>query len=825
MPTVLDLSGRWTARRADQTETLAATVPGCIHHDLLRARKIPDPFYRDHEEHLGWIGEQGWVYRRTFRATAALLAHARVDLVAHGLDTFATVRVNGEELGHTDNMFRTWTWDLRSVLKPGDNEIEVEFDSVLPYIRAKAAKRPMPSWGGPREVRHRAYVRKEPCNFGWDWGPTLVTCGIWRPLEIVAWSGARLAEVHPRQKVTARRAVQSLDVSVQSLDGEPRTVRARLRRQGKVAAEREVAVGDGGKASLKLALANPDLWWPNGMGKQPLYDLEVELRGPDGAVEDAWTRRVGFRTVRLVQKRDGKGRTFHFEVNGQAFFTKGANWIPADAILSRMTPARTRDLLQSAADANMNLVRVWGGGLYPEDGFFDLCDELGLLVWQDFMFACSGYPAFDPEFLASVRHEAEDNVRRIRHHACLALWCGNNELEQGLVGPEWTGRQMAWSDYEKLFDDLLPSVVAAHAPDTDYIPSSAHTPGENRRKDAQDPESGDAHLWSVWHGRQPFEWYRTTRHRFVSEFGFQSFPEPKTTHGYTTPADRNITSYVMELHQRSGIGNDAIMTTMLQWFRMPRDFDQLLWMSQVLQSLGIKVAVEHWRRNQPRTMGSIYWQLNDCWPVASWSSIDFHGRWKALHYEARRFYAPLLVSGVEREADGVVEVHATNDTAAPVKAEVVWTLTRANGAPVAKGRKRLDLAPGNTRVADVDCADALARHGPRDLLVWLELRKGRTAVSRNLVHFRKPKHLELDAPELTWTAAPTGDHAYTVAVTARRPALWVRLGLASADARWSDNFFHLQAGETREILCHPDRKLTAAAFKKQVEVWSLTDSY
>jgi len=353
------------------------------------------------------------------------------------------------------------------------------------------------------------------------------------------------------------------------------------------------------------------------------------------------------------------------------------------------------------ADANMNMLRVWGGGTYENEVFYDLCDELGICVWQDFMFACSTYPTFDEAFIENLRAEFTDNVRRLRHHACIALWCGNNELEQGLVGDTWNGGQMSWEDYSKLFDKLLPETILPLDPDRDYWPCSPHSP-QGDRKDHSNPKWGDAHLWDVWHGRKPFEWYRTCEHRFNSEFGFQSFPEPKTVYGYTAPQDRNVTTRVMEHHQRSGIGNAVIMQYMLDWFRLPTAFDNTLWLSQILQGMAMKYAVEHWRRAMPRGMGTLYWQINDCWPVASWSSIDYHGRWKALHYMARAFYAPVLVSGVENTEKAEVAIHVTNDRMEDVPGAVSWRVTDSAGKVLARGRKKVVAkALANTPVETV----------------------------------------------------------------------------------------------------------------------------
>ncbi|UCC18037.1 MAG: glycoside hydrolase family 2 protein, partial [Dehalococcoidales bacterium] len=506
------------------------------------------------------------------------------------------------------------------------------------------------------------------------------------------------------------------------------------------------------------------------------------------------------------------------------FFAKGANWIPADTFAPNLTAEDYTRLIKDAAEANMNMLRVWGGGIYEPDLFYDLCDEMGICVWQDFMFACAAYPSFDEEFMDNVHAEVEDNVRRLRHHPSIALWCGNNEIEQGWVGEGWEGRHMSWEDYSKLFDELIPGVTRELDPDRDYWPCSPHSPYGDR-SDFNDIRWGDAHLWDVWHGKQPFEWYRTAMHRFSSEFGFQSFPEPGTVYGYTEPQDRNITSYVMEHHQRSGIGNTTIMTYMLDWFRIPSDFEMTLWTSQVLQGLAMKYAIEHWRRNMPRTMGTLYWQLNDCWPVASWSSIDYHHRWKALHYMAKRFFSPLLVSGVEDAEKGTVEIHVTSDLLEECEGEVSWDLSTVNGEIILRESKPLDIMPGkNIRAHTLNCSKEIKEYGIRNLMVWLNLKVNGEDVSSNFVSFIKPKHLDLVRPEIGLEIKSVDDKI-RVTLTSETPALWVWLEMEGIDARYSDNFFHLWQGHPVTVEIAPEEKISQDEIRKRLKVRSLVDTY
>ena len=821
----LDLSGSWTLRRVGQKRAIPATVPGCVHTDLLAAGEIEDPFCRDNEERLQWIGEEDWIYERTFEVDE-LDDAASVLLRCEGLDTLATVYLNDMEIGSADNMYRTWEFDVRKVLCPGRNTIAIHFASAVNFIAEKHAEGTLPSWTSRREPLGRAWLRKEPCNFGWDWGPVLVTAGIWRAINIVVFETARLSDMEITQDHTLESVSLDIGVTAEVIDAAaPLEALVKVSYKGGVVASSRIKLVRG-SGSTRLSIRNPQLWWPNGMGEQPLYEVGVDLCSGH-AVIDQETRRIGLRTLRLDRQADEWGESFQFVVNDVPFFAKGANWIPADAFASRMTRVEYARLIKAASVANMNMLRCWGGGIYESDAFYDLCDEYGLCVWQDFMFACALYPIFDEAWLANVKVEAEQNVRRLRHHPSIALWCGNNELEQGMISDRWDARHMSLSDYARLFDELLPGVVRRLDPHRDYWPGSPHTPPPGERNHFNDPARGDSHLWEVWHGRQPFEWYRSAFHRFCSEFGFQSFPEPRMVAGYTAAEDRNITSYVMEHHQRSGIGNTVIMQYMLEWYRMPVGFENTLWLSQIQQGMAIKYAVEHWRRNRPRCMGALYWQLNDCWPVASWASIDYAGHWKALHYMARRFYAPIMISGVEDAAEGTVTVHLSNDNRRPFQGVMQWRVTQVDGTLLREGTKKARLdGDGGALQTTVKLADLLKKHGPRDLLVWLVAQDEQgSQVSWNLVTFCRPKHLELQPPKIRIDIRPWDDNSYAVTLTARHPALWVWLSLEGVEAKYDDNFICIEPERPVRIRVTPDTRLKLEAFRHALQVSSIRDTY
>jgi len=816
----LSLNGKWMLQRDGEKKMLTATVPGDVYGDLLKAKAIPDPYYRDNELDLQWIGKSGWTYGRTFTVSKSFASHERILLRCDGLDTLASIIVNDRKVSKTDNMYRTWEFDIKKYIVPGRNRISVHFDSAVTYSKKRMKERILPQWN---QATGNAYLRKEPCNFGWDWGPCLVTCGIWRDIGLIAFNTARFADVLIFQHHKKNTVTLKIKAEIEKNREAKIFTSVTLFRGGKELAAKKVVRG--ASSNLSLTVENPELWWPNGMGSQPLYDITVELIDNKGNLLDSHVKRIGLRTLRLDRHKDKWGESFRFVANGIPFFAKGANWIPADAVLSRLTSNDYERLIEDSAEANMNMLRVWGGGIYEDDVFYRFCDEHGICIWQDFMFACATYPVFDRNFMKNVGAEAEDNVRRLRHHPSIALWCGNNELEMGLVGDKWDDQQMSWKDYGKLFDSALPDIIARLDPQRDYWPCSPHSPIGDRKRHYS-PDSGDAHLWGVWHGLQPFEWYRTCRHRFNSEFGFQSFPEPETIAVFTLPEDQNVTSYVMEHHQRSGIGNTTIMRYMLDWFRLPGSFDMTLRLSQILQGMAIKYACEHWRRSMPRGMGTLYWQLNDCWPVASWSSIDYFGRWKALHYMAKKFFAPLLISGLEDLEKGTVEVHVTSDLMATAEVEASWTLTDAGGKKVTGGKVEAKIAPHKSvRVKTLKLKEYIDQNSIRDMMLWLELKSKGKIVSTNFVFFARPKHLELQAPGITTGVKAAKDGAFKVTLKSKKPALWTWLEIDGLDARMTDNFVHVRPGRSVVITVTPAKNIGLNAFAKRLVVRNLIDTY
>ncbi|MDR1533117.1 MAG: glycoside hydrolase family 2 protein [Clostridiales bacterium] len=781
----ISLNGKWDLR--GEGVSCAGEVPGSVYSFLLACGGMPDPYYRDNELGALKLMDKDYTFSRTFAVSPEFAAGPAL-LRCEGLDTVCSLRINGKTAGEADNMHRIWEFDVTGLLQSGENTIEIFFPSVTKFIKQRQKEDYV---GGTYHAMDGfPHVRKAHCMFGWDWGPRLPDAGIWRGIYLID-GGARITDLHIRQRHESGKVF----------------VRPALQYTGEAEVQITMTAPSGEKTGLPrdewTEVVNPELWWPRGYGGQPLYTLEAAL-AENGGTADRAVRRIGLRTMTVTREKDQWGECFDQTVNGVRFFAMGADYIPEDNILSRVTPERTRRLLEQCAAANFNSIRVWGGGYYPEDFFFDVCDELGLVVWQDFMFSCANY-RLTLEFERSIRAEFADNIRRMRHHASLGLWCGNNEMEMFQSYYAYNGTDKTRSDYIRMFEHIIPEVLREYDPDTFYWPASPSSGGGFYKPN--DPDMGDVHYWDVWHGGKPFADYRNHYFRYVSEFGFQSFPDIKTVQSYTLPSDRNIFSRVMEMHQRNEGANGKILQYLSQTFLYPADLETLLYASQLLQAEAIRCGVEHWRRNRGRCMGAIYWQLNDIWPVASWASIDYFGRWKALHYYARRFFAPIMISCLEAgettdrvsvvtepspiETSSVLCV--ANETPREVKGEARWTLRDSYGKPLDSGVFPFvvpRLSSYWCGKLDFGCTDFLENY------LSYEFVTDGAAVSRGTVIFTAPKHFHFRDPGLT--ARISGRK---ITVTARAYAKGVEIYSPDCDLVLSDNYFDMDPGEvTVEIL-------------------------
>ena len=762
---MLDLCGKWALCDESGGHAVALTLPGDGISALHAAAAIPDPYWGRNEYGLRWICARDWVATRAFRVD-------RTDqvLVVSMLDTVAEVTVNGICVLRSDSMFRSYRVDLSGVLRLGDNDISIRFKSPAQEADARQAAQPyfVPFSANNTPIHNGNMLRKPSCDFGWDWNIALATFGLYGDFYLEPIAKARIASMVVSQTHTPGRAVVAVDVAV---DGEAEGAEILLSLCGATAR----ATVQRGSAWAELVIDAPDLWWPAGAGDQPLHDMRVTLG------DQVEHRRIGLRQAALIAEKDAIGLGFKFNINGRDIFAKGTNWIPADALAGRITVAATRDLLQSAVDANMNMIRVWGGGRYEPDWFYDLCDELGLMVWQDFMFSCHIYPA-DKAFLDDVAIEVREQALRLHHHASLTLWCGDNELIGALTWfPETrANRDLYLVGYDRLNRAIEASLKTA-VPGAVWWPSSP-SPGPMDFGDAwHDDSKGDMHFWSVWHEGRDFDHYRDVSPRFCSEFGFQSYPSMDVIRKFADPVDFNIAAPVMESHQKNAGGNARIAETMFRYFRFPVDFENFVYLSQVQQGLAIKTAVTHWRSLKPHCMGTLIWQLNDTWPVCSWSSLDHGGGWKLLHHMSKAFYEPLFVSAVP--VAGGIELRAVNDSGGPATLMVSSMAVAMDGTTRAILRGTVDVGPDAALVAQTVPSDAI---GPDEMLgyVWSDGQGNQIAGD---VFAPKPyKTYDLLAPNLGHTITEDNG-SYCISITAEKLALFVAVesdqpGRCSANA-------------------------------------------
>ena len=819
--TTHSLTGTWTLRQEGATDTIPVTVPGDVHAALIAAKRIPDPNDARHEDDVQWVGEAEWIFERAFTVDAALFAKASLMLICDSLDTVADITINGKPAGSAANQHRRWRFEIKPLLVAGDNRIAIRFRSAQAESarRAKQLSYPIP-YSSNNRLPHHNLLRKAQCHAGWDWGICLMVAGIVDDIRVEGVDLARIDYVTTVQAHHERACTVTITAEVQSpVGGEaPFVVDFAGQRQ-----ERRVQLTPGANlVSTEITVSDPDLWWPNGHGRQPLYPLMVTVG------DQSVRKQIGLRRLELINQPDERGVSMTFRVNGRDIFCKGANWIPSDAIPARQTRAWIDGLLSSAAAAHMNMVRVWGGGQFERDAFYELCDEKGLLIWHDLMFACSLYPA-ERGFIADVREEVLHQVKRLRDHASLALWCGDNECVGALGWYEESrkSRDRYVINWDRL-NQALHAAVAEADPTRVFWPSSPCS-GPGDFSDAwHDDSKGDMHYWDVWHSGKSFDAYYKVKPRFCSEFGYQSFPSLATVQTYCPPDQRNITSPVMEHHQRNGGGNRLINEMFSRYFRMPDGFAATLWLSQLQQALAIKTACEFWRASMPVCMGTLYWQLNDNWPVASWSSLEYGGRWKQLHHHARRFYQRVIVCAFPG-ADGAIGVWAVNDGGEACAASVRIVVSDLDGNAVETFSHRLDIPAGRSLLVASHTPDRLVGAERERRILWLELDgtvAGEAVAHRNEYLLVEPKRLDLRDPQLAVTVAQRGTDVIAT-VTAAKPALFVTLDVDGIPGEFSDNSFTVMPGQPRQVVFVPAAgvKVDAASLAKALSVGHLRQSY
>ena len=806
----IDLSGKWQLRRADENNSIAAVVPGDNYSALLAAGIIPDPYFGKNELTVQWVRDYDWEYTREFEVPESLLKCDSVYLNAEMVDTFAVISINGKKAGAADNMFRRYRFEVKKYLQPGRNTIAVLFKSPVKEAQKESTRQPMPiPFTGCNTVPHMNLIRKVQCHPGWDWGVTLVVSGIYGDFSLNGVNNVRIEHVYASQAHGKNSCDVTAIAEVHALK-KGRT-KVEFRFNGEIVSVTAAVQPGINLIQTKFTVKKPKLWWPNGSGDQPLYLLKVTTADETRSV------RIGLRTLEVINQKDEFGTSMTFRVNGVDIFAKGADWIPTDAMPQRQTREVFENLLESSRLANMNMLRVWGGGQYEFDSFYELCDEKGLLIWQDMMFSCSLYPSTD-SFIATVKAELDFQIKRLRHHACLAMWCGDNEVIGALnwYAPAKSNPKTYLVNYDRLNRELG-KMVEACDPERIFWPSSPCGGPGNFNDGWHDDSVGDMHYWEVWHGDKDFSAYHRVKPRFCSEFGYQSFPALETVSTYAKKEDFNVFSPVMAHHQKCNKGNSPIIGMFGKYFRMPEGFDNFLYLSQVQQALAIKTGVEFWRSLRPHCMGAIYWQLNDNWPVASWASIEYGGNWKQLHYHARNFFAPVMTTAY-RNADKEVEIWSVNDRRQNGELKVTATICDFAGKTLKTIPLETRLAAGSSKKLKV-LKPAEMNFPAESAFMVLESTAvfgEETLCHVNTFFFSEFKNCELPKTEVKAEVAVAGKELKVV-LSSAKPAFFVWLETPGIKGIFADNSITLLPGKKVELTFSPAGKVTrdqlAAALK------------
>ena len=833
----VEISENWTFKNNIDSLWLEASVPGDVHMDLLKNGLIEDPFYRLNEHDLQWIDKTDWEYKTEFDLSKKDINSHSLSLDFHGIDTYSSIYLNDSLIATTDNMFIGKTVDIKNFAKLGKNKLYVKLYSPinkgvqlhdsLGYDISSFNANDLAEIGKVEgNKRVSVFTRKAPYHYGWDWGPRLVTSGIWQPINIKKWNYFNIEDLYIRQESLNESASLVAEIEVDSYLEIDEMISEIYVDNQKVSTDLIYINKGANKIEIPFTIKDYELWWPNGMGDQNMYEVKVKLKSNNNFVTTS--KRIGLREINLVTSEDSIGNNFYFEVNKKPVFMKGVNYIPQDIFLNRVSDDKYEELLNSAVDANMNMIRVWGGGIYENEIFYNLCDEKGLLVWQDFMFACAMYPG-DQEFLKSVEQEAEFNVKRLRGHPSIALWCGNNEVRSAWKNWGWEKDVIENQSpeianeiskaYDDVFHKILPKVVNNLDSSTAYWPSS---PGSTFSGGTESYTSGDAHYWGVWWGKENFESYNQKVPRFMSEFGFQSFPEFSSIDKYTNESDYSIYSDVMKSHQRSSIGNKTIEDYMLRYYNKPKSFKGYLYVSQILQAYGVSMGMEAHRRNKGYSMGSLYWQLNDCWPVASWSSIDYFGKWKALHYSTKKAFQPVLISFFK--SDSEIELHIISDLLESKEVNLNLKVLSFSGDILYETNKNYSLQQNSTMKVESLSIDWLNKNfDPKSSLLVASLFSKEKEISNNIYYLTKFKDIILTKPLIEYEINEL-TNTFEVSLTSKNLVKNVFVDIASSQ-NFSDNYFDMIPGKEYKISINKEESLTLDDIKRKINFLSLFDTH
>ena len=812
----LELNQNWQFKQTGTEEWFPAKIPGCVHTALLDNGIIDDPFFADNEQKLQWIGKSDWEYKTVFFADDKLLENEHVEFVFEGLDTYAKVYLNDSLLRSANNMFRKWDVDCKEFLIFGKNELLVKFESPITKDSFNAAALPY------KLPDSRAFTRKAPYQYGWDWGPKFITQGIWKPVYLRTWNDARIRNIHIVQdSIVNETAWLTSNFEIESSKEQDCFLTVIDKDKLEILNKIRVRLTKGTQLyPITFNIKNPKLWWTNGLGDPFLYRFKFRIQ-TNGSI-DEHPEKIGIRTIELVQQPDSIGESFYFKLNGVPVFMKGANYIPQDNFPSRVSEKKYRQTIQAAVDANMNMLRVWGGGIYENDIFYDLCDENGILVWQDFMFACNFYPG-DDAFVENVKQEAIEQVKRLRNHPSIALWCGNNEVDEAWFNWGWQ-KSLSYSDrdsievrsnYLKIFEKLLPEVISEYSPYFPYFPYIPSSPKIGWGHEEAMTE-GDMHYWGVWWGEEPFEMYKEKVGRFMSEYGFQGFPDLQTLDSCLLSEDLNLASPALLIHQKHPRGMELIRKYMEREYNTPEKFNDYVYVSQVVQAYGIKTAIEAHRRAKPYCMGTLYWQLNDCWPVISWSSVDYYNRWKALHYFVKKAYGEFLISFEEKNDS--LKIFVVSDKLQSVNAELDLKIMCFDGEEHWSDKQVVEIAANSSSIYYVKQLTGFSKN---DHLFSVRLIANKKILASNIYYFLPVKDLQLTEPNIQKEIVKT-EHGYRIILKTDKLAKSIFLSV-DGDGFFSDNYFDLLPGEDKQITYISER--ATDSFERELKVISIFDTY